>query len=167
MFLFFWYHKNFNRLDLFPVLKFIKYGHRLHHLQVFFKIGYLKSFVKFTGKHLCRGLFFNKVTSLQFSSLLKGRLQYRCFPIIFLKFSRATFSQITPGWLFLYGHVQIIFNGLWVQYCRDNSKKKHSHCLLLRTRFERSVYCLLLLYGLNYVWKTESFWKHKTAFPWK
>ena len=29
--------------------------------EVFFKKGALKNFAKFTGKHLCRGLFFNKV----------------------------------------------------------------------------------------------------------
>ena len=29
--------------------------------QVFFKKNYLKNFAKFTGKHLCLSLFFNKV----------------------------------------------------------------------------------------------------------
>ena len=30
--------------------------------QMFFKIGVLKNFAKFTGKYLCQSLFFNKVT---------------------------------------------------------------------------------------------------------
>ena len=33
--------------------------------EVFCKKGVLKSFVKFTGKHVCQSLFFNKVTSLR------------------------------------------------------------------------------------------------------
>ena len=32
--------------------------------EMFYKKGVLKNFVKFTGKHLCQILFFNKVTSL-------------------------------------------------------------------------------------------------------
>ena len=32
-----------------------------HGKQLFFEIGVLKHFSKFTGKHLCRSLFFNKV----------------------------------------------------------------------------------------------------------
>ena len=33
--------------------------------EVFCKKGVLKNFAKFTGKHLCRSLFFNKVTGLR------------------------------------------------------------------------------------------------------
>ena len=32
--------------------------------EVFLKKGVLKNFAKFTGKHLCQGLFFNKVAGL-------------------------------------------------------------------------------------------------------
>ena len=35
---------------------------RRSHLEVFCKKGVLKNFAKFTGKHLCQSLFFNKVT---------------------------------------------------------------------------------------------------------
>ena len=51
--------------------------------QMIFKIGVLKTFVNFTGKHLCWSLFFKK------------RLQHRCFPVIFTKVLRAPFLQ-TP-----------------------------------------------------------------------
>ena len=38
---------------------------------MFFKNGVLKNFAKFTGKHLCRNLFFNKVADLRPAILLK------------------------------------------------------------------------------------------------
>ena len=34
---------------------------------------------KFTGKHLCQSLFFNKVAGLRPATLLKKRLGHRCF----------------------------------------------------------------------------------------
>ena len=48
----------------------------------------LKKFVKFTGKHLCQSLFFNKVTGL-------------CFPVNFANFLGTPFLQNTPGRLLL------------------------------------------------------------------
>ena len=47
---------------------------------VFCKKSVLRNFAKFTGKHLCQSLFFNKVTGLRPSTLLKKRLWHRCFP---------------------------------------------------------------------------------------
>ena len=37
---------------------------RTSRLEVFCKNGILRNFKKFTGKHLCQSLFFNKVASL-------------------------------------------------------------------------------------------------------
>ena len=48
------------------------------HLQMFFKIGVLKNFANFTGKHLCWGF-------------ILIDLLYRCFPVKFVKFLRAPF----------------------------------------------------------------------------
>ena len=45
----------------------------------------LKTFVKFTGKHLCQSLFFNKVAGL------KKRLWKRYFHVNFAKFLRTPF----------------------------------------------------------------------------
>ena len=53
------------------------------HSEMFYKIGILKNFVKFTRRHLSRSLIFNKVTSLRNATLLKTRLQHRCFPVNF------------------------------------------------------------------------------------
>ena len=42
--------------------------------EVFYKEGVLKDFAKFTGKHLCQSLFFNKDAGLRSAILLKKRL---------------------------------------------------------------------------------------------
>ena len=39
--------------------------YRSSHPEVFYKKGVLRNFAKFTEKHLCQGLFFNKVAGLQ------------------------------------------------------------------------------------------------------
>ena len=51
----------------------------------------LINFAKFTGKHLCQSLFFNKVAGLRSATLLKKRLWHRCFPVNFVKFLRTPF----------------------------------------------------------------------------
>ena len=63
------------------------------------KKGVLKNFVKFTGKHLCQSLFFNKVEELRPATLWKKRLWRRCFPVDFAKFLRTPFFYLQ--WLLL------------------------------------------------------------------
>ena len=46
----------------------------------------LKNFTKFTGKHMCLSLFFNKAAGLRAASLLKKKLPCRCFPVNFENF---------------------------------------------------------------------------------
>ena len=58
--------------------------------EVFYKKGVLRSFAKFTGKHLCQSLFFNKVAGLTPATLLRKRLLRRCFPVNFANFSYRT-----------------------------------------------------------------------------
>ena len=53
--------------------------------------GFLRNFAKFTGKHLCRSLFFNTVAALRPATLLKKRLWHRCFHVNFAKFLRTPF----------------------------------------------------------------------------
>ena len=48
----------------------------------------LRNFAKFTRKHLCHSLFFNKVRP---APLLKKRLWHRCFLVNFAKFLRILF----------------------------------------------------------------------------
>ena len=54
------------------------------------KKGVLKNFAKFTGKHLCQGLFSNKVGGLRPATLLKKRLWHGCFPVNFPIFLRTS-----------------------------------------------------------------------------
>ena len=50
------------------------------------KSGVRRNSAKFTGKHLCQGLFFNEVAGLW----------HRCFPVNFAKFLRTPFYRIPP-----------------------------------------------------------------------
>ena len=61
----------------------------------------LKNFAKFTGKHMCQSLFFNKVADGACNFIKKERLWHRCFPMNFAKFLRTPFLQNTPGRLLL------------------------------------------------------------------
>ena len=57
--------------------------------------GVLRNFAKFTGKHLCQGLFFDKVASLRPATLKNKRLWHKRFLVNFAKFLRTPF-YITP-----------------------------------------------------------------------
>ena len=61
--------------------------------EVFCKKGVLENFTKFTGKHLCWSLFFNKVAGVRPESILKKRLQHRCFPLNLVKFLKNSFFK--------------------------------------------------------------------------
>ena len=76
--------------------------------EVFYKESVLRNFTKFTGKHLCQSLFFNKVACLRSATLSKKTLRYRCFPVNFVKLLRTPFLQNTSGRLLLsFEHAQI------------------------------------------------------------
>ena len=59
--------------------------------QMLHKVDVHKYFAKFTGKHLCRSLFFNIIGVLRTPTLFKKRLQLRCFPVNFVKFLKTLF----------------------------------------------------------------------------
>ena len=75
--------------------------HRKSRPDVFCKKGILENFAKFTGKHLCQSLFFNKVAMLRPANVLKMRLWHSCFPVNFAKFLRTPVLQNTSARLFL------------------------------------------------------------------
>ena len=74
---------------------------RSSHQRCFVRKSVLRNFAKFTGKHLCQGLFFNKHLRPQPATLLKKRLWHSCFLVNFAKFLRTSFLQKTSGRLFL------------------------------------------------------------------
>ena len=61
---------------------------RSSHWRCSIKKAVLKHFVIFTGKHLCWGLFFNKVAGHQSCNFIKKRLQHRYFLVNIRKFIR-------------------------------------------------------------------------------
>ena len=69
--------------------------------EAFCKKGVLKNGAKFTWKHLCQSLFFNKVSGLRSAALLKKRLWFRCFPGKFVKFKKTAFFIEHLRWLLL------------------------------------------------------------------
>ena len=70
---------------------------------VLYKKCVLRNFAKFIGKHLCQGLFFNKVAGLRATTLLRKSLWHReCFPVNFVKFLRTPFFIEQLWWLLLY-----------------------------------------------------------------
>ena len=92
------------------------------------KKGVLENFAKFTKKHLCQNLLFNK------SFLLKKRLCLSCFPVNFVKFSRTPFLQNTFGRLLLkaYGNIDMeIVNYLELFQC-------FKKCIFSRQQFSIS-----------------------------
>ena len=71
--------------------------------EVFCKKGVLRNFTKFTQKHLCYSLFFNKVAGLKPATLLKKRPWHKCFSVNFAKFLRTPLFTEHLWWLLLYG----------------------------------------------------------------
>ena len=69
--------------------------------QMFFKIGFLKKFAIFTGKHLCLESLFNKVAGLQRYNFIKKKLQHRIFPVNIAKFLRTVLFIEHLWWLLL------------------------------------------------------------------
>ena len=62
---------------------------------VFCKKGILSNFAKFTGKHLCHSLFFNKVADLRPATITKETLT-QVFSCEFREISKNTFFHRTP-----------------------------------------------------------------------
>ena len=69
--------------------------------EAFCEKGVLRNFAKFTGKHLCQSLLFNKVAGPRPATLLKNRLWRSCFPVNFAKFLRTPFLKEHLWWLLL------------------------------------------------------------------
>ena len=91
------------------------------------KKGVLKNYTKFTGKHLCQSIIFNKVEGLRPATLLKKRLSHRCFPVNFAKFLRTPFLNNTPGRLLL----TILIHQLIVYLEKMNKRHKIQLVLMI------------------------------------
>ena len=116
--------------------------------------GVLRKVRKFTGKHLCQSLCFNKVAGLGTATLLKKRLWHRCFPVNFAKFLRTPFLQNTSGRLLLL--FMFCFFSILCQYYKDfqcyllllftPKLRKYKDSICTETRdFRKQEECLLVL----------------------
>ena len=72
------------------------------------KRGVLRNFAKFTGKHLCQSLFFNKDGGRP-ATLLKKRRWHRSFSVNFAKFLRTPLFAEHLWWLLLLSEKKIFF----------------------------------------------------------
>ena len=61
---------------------------RSSRLELFCNKVALKTYAEFTGKHLFWSLLLMKLQAGSACNFIKKRLQYRCFPLDFMKFSR-------------------------------------------------------------------------------
>ena len=91
------------------------------------RIGVLRNFTKFTGKHLCQSLFFNKVAGLRPATLFKKKLWRRCFPVNSVKFLRTHFYIEPLWWLLLTNHMCLkVNNSIRTKWCfKTNWKGFH------------------------------------------
>ena len=76
--------------------KQVFYIHQEAAVRMFYKIGVLKTLQNSQEKLLLKSLR-NKVAGLNASNFIKKRPQQRCFPLNFVKFSRALNLQNTSG----------------------------------------------------------------------
>ena len=71
------------------------YSYRSSRPELFCKKVVLRNFAKFTGKHLCQSLFFNKVSGLRPATLLKKETLTQVFFCEFIEISKNTFFHRT------------------------------------------------------------------------
>ena len=94
------YSRIFDSILVWGVLQSVITNNKSSYWRCSVKKGVLRNFVKFTGKHPCQSLFFNKVAG-QACNFIKKRLWHRCFPVNFVKFLRKPFSKENLRWLLL------------------------------------------------------------------
>ena len=81
------------------------YFDRSSHLRCSVRKGFPRNFAKFTGKHLCQSLFFNKVAGLRPATLLKKRIDTGLFLRILQNFQVQLFYRKPLGDCFCFDNV--------------------------------------------------------------
>ena len=112
----------------------MKYSiHRSSRSQIFFKMGVLKNFSNFTGKHLCRNLFLITLQAWRLATLWK-RDSHNCFPVRFENFFRTPILKNVCERL-----LPLFKNILWPY----TTMKKWSHASMCKTviRWEIFGFC--------------------------
>ena len=106
------------------ILEFCESTKRSSHRRCSVEKGVLKSFTKFTGKHLCQSLFFNKIAALRPATLLKKSPWHRCFPVKVVKFPRTSFLTEHIWWLLLNIHCACFSSIKKIVFNRENISRK-------------------------------------------
>ena len=126
---------------------------RNSHQRCSIKTGVLRNFTKFTGKHLCQSLFFDKVAALRPATLLRKRLWRRCFPVNFVKFLKHLFYRTSLDDCFwkrryLKGKVRVLANFF---YFEENKVQKQPLKVFYKIGVLQNI-CSNWLCGQN-IWK--------------
>ena len=81
--------------------KFVEVAtYRRSHRRCSVRKNVFRNLTKFTARHLCHSLFFNKVAGLRPALLSQNRRWNRCFPVNFAKLLRTAFLQNTSSGCF-------------------------------------------------------------------
>ena len=89
------------------------------------KKGFLKNFIKFTGKHLCQSLFLIKLQASGLQLFKKKKLWHRCFPVNFAKFLGTPFYRTPPDDCFyieVFGALSNIYDKTF--FCKNSKRLK-------------------------------------------
>ena len=83
------------------IIRALKYKTRTSCLEVFCKKGVYRNFTKFTGKHLCQSLFFNKELQTSAINFVKKETLPQMFSCEFCEISNKSFFTEHLWWLLL------------------------------------------------------------------
>ena len=108
--------------------------------EVFCKNGVLRNFAKFTRKHLCQSLFFNKIAGLRPAILLKRDSGTGVFLWVLWNFEEHLFSQNTSGGCFWLLHLKRKCASL---YNKTIIIATFIHCMFTLSVVSRLVFCLI------------------------
>ena len=149
---------------IFRLIQDVNWTYRSSHWRCSLRKGVLRNSAKFTGKHLCQSLFFNKVAGLRPATLLKKRLWHRCFPLNFAKLPRTPFLQNTsgrgPGCLLntlCTFNLRFVSRGFSLAYGRLSYKSKNN----LKNWTQFLYYCFEVRHAFREMSSIEKYWRQQ------
>ena len=123
--------------------------------EVFCKIGVLKNFAKFTGKHPCQSFFFNKVADT--CNFIKKEALVQVFACEFCEISKNTFLERTP--LMTASVVLIHCKGFW--RCNSTVFRRSYHKSHCQKKILRQT---LQIVNIPYLQKSSRFSQYNVLF---
>ena len=118
---------------------------------------FFRNFARFTGKHLCRSLLFNKVAVLRPETLLKRRLWQRCFPMNFVKFLKTPFLlSKSIDWFLCDGNFNELIKVILATLLYQLFSFFHGYCLDLQLDY-KWLHCRCFSFNLFEIFHTSFF----------